>query len=919
MNRIWAFIKSQIKIPLVFAAFTLLVVSGCIITYRTLSNKLLEHANETINDLQDLLSSEMTEPEIALHFFADTIEGMIERGEAIDDIKAYMVECSTSGFKKKIHLESYKSVFGFFDVYDEFYDGVEFNFPDGFAFRERPWYTNALEGGREVVLSKVYMDARMSILTMFYSRSMFDSKGNFLGVLAISVPIQAFQKIITSGHFTPGSYGYIMDEDLVLLVHPNENSIGMRITDLNPNFLPLVHFFEENQDISMLEITDYRGTNSLLFCRKIHNNWYMSFMIPIAEYYHDLYKMIIIISLLGVFMASMLSILLVRIDTAKRKSEMENQQKSSFLAVMSHEIRTPMNAIMGITESQLQDDDKSLSAGVKEAFDRIYYSGSLLLQIINDLLDISKIEAGKLEIINDRYEVASLINEVVHINKIRFDSKPIEFKLNIDENIPASLIGDEIRIKQILNNLLSNAFKYTWKGEVKLSITSQSGKAGKAVKSGQFGKIGQFNIAGQTGSTAQTGGPLSDVTLVFTVSDTGQGISAQDLKNLYTEYARFNAKANRSTVGTGLGLNITKALVEMMHGDISVESEFGIGSTFTVRLPQKINGSSAVLGKATVDNLQKLRFSRASQINKQPINREQMPYGSVLIVDDVEMNLFVAKLLMKPYGLKIDTASSGYEAIDRIKNGNVYDVIFMDHMMPKMDGIEAINIIRSSGYTHPVIALTANAVAGQADIFFNNGFDDFISKPIDIRILNAALNKHIRDRRKEVDIQTNDPQAGNSQNQALQTEASKEDLMQQSSDSKPADQRSADQKLTEIPGLDFESGLEVFEGEIDDYISALHSFVKNTPEIMDKLRSFNNAANMPEYAVNVHGLKSISAWICAEDIRREAAELEALAKAGNADAVAARNGKFLDETEAFMKLLQSMLKSEFLEFESSQD
>ena len=513
-----------------------------------------------------------------------------------------------------------------------------------------------------------------------------------------------------------------------------------------------------------------------------------------------------------------------------------NQAKTAFLAVMSHEIRTPMNAIMGIAEGQLQEFDETLPPAIKEAFDRIYYSGNLLLQIISDLLDISKVESGKLVIAPDRYEAASLINEVVHLNKIRFDSKPIEFKLLVDENIPKSLVGDGLRIKQILNNLLSNAFKYTWRGEVQLSIT------------------------------AETGENESEVVLVFTVSDTGQGISPQDLPFLFTEYARFNLDANRSTEGSGLGLSITQTLVKLMQGEIVVESELEKGSTFTVRLPQKTTDSSTVLGKEIAANLQRLRFSSVPNMQKPAILREPMPYGRVLIVDDVEMNLFVAKLLMRPYELQIDTASSGYEAIDRIKSENVYDIIFIDHMMPKMDGMEAAKKIRDLGYSQPLVALTANAVAGQADYFLENGFDDFISKPIDIQVLNAVLKKFIRDKHKD-----------------------------------PSDQPFA------LAGLDSQRGLEAFGGEADDYTAALASFLKNAPEIIAKLREVT-AESLPDYAINVHGLKSMSAWICAESLRAGAEGLENLAKAGDFSGVSARSAAFLEEAETFIKELRAFLE-----------
>jgi PAS domain S-box-containing protein len=399
---------------------------------------------------------------------------------------------------------------------------------------------------------------------------------------------------------------------------------------------------------------------------------------------------------------------------AKEQAIRANNAKSNFLTKISHEIRTPMNAILGITEIQLQN--QKIPNELQEALEKINSSGYLLLSLINNILDMSKIESGKMELSLSNYDFPSLINDTVYLNVILYDNKQIKFTLKVDENIPSRMLGDELRIKQIINNLLSNAFKYTDDGEISMSISAE------------YQKDPAF------------------VTLVLSISDTGQGMTTEQVDKLYDEFTRFNTDVNSKVEGTGLGMSITKQLVLIMGGEIDVKSEPDKGSVFTVRLPQKIENAEAI-GKELAEKLENFRTSDLSQIGKKSqITYEYMPYGRILIVDDVETNLYVARGLMAPYGLSIETAKSGFEMIEKIKNGAVFDIIFLDHFMPKMDGIEAVKIIREMGYTQPVIALTANAIVGQAEVFMQNGFDGFISKPIDIRQINATLNKLVRDK-----------------------------------------------------------------------------------------------------------------------------------------------------------------------------
>jgi signal transduction histidine kinase/CheY-like chemotaxis protein/HPt (histidine-containing phosphotransfer) domain-containing protein len=517
-------------------------------------------------------------------------------------------------------------------------------------------------------------------------------------------------------------------------------------------------------------------------------------------------------------------------------AEESNRAKSKFLATMSHEIRTPMNAILGITEIQLQDE--SLPPHIKEAFSEIYNSGDLLMGIINDILDLTKIEADKMELNPTKYEVASLINDAVHLNMMR-NSKPVEFELEVDENIPFLLFGDELRIKQILNNLLSNAYKYTNEGCIKLFIYAE---------------------------TEKTEG--ENITLAIRISDTGQGMTEDQIKGLFTtEYSRFNLEANRMIEGTGLGLNIIWRLVNKMNGTISVESELGKGTAFTVRIPQKKVGSE-VLGKETVENLQNFRISSSSKLKRANIVREYMPYGKVLVVDDVGSNLYVAKGLMMPYGLTIDVASSGFEAINKIKDGRVYDIVFMDHMMPKLDGINTTKIIRDLGYKYPIVALTANAVIGQSKFFLENGFDEFISKPIDIRQLNAVLNKLIRNKQPPEVIAEAQKQKASINESALRSSISE-----------------ADSALHAVFLLDIKKALPVIE---------------------DTLKNIDNASEEDLYlfTINVHAMKSALANIGESSVSELAFILEKAGKELNKEVIKIQAQTLLDEIRVIKERIE---------------
>ncbi|MDR2965056.1 MAG: response regulator [Treponema sp.] len=524
------------------------------------------------------------------------------------------------------------------------------------------------------------------------------------------------------------------------------------------------------------------------------------------------------------------SVDMTELISAKELAEQSSHYKSAFLANMSHEVRTPMNAILGIAEIYLRNE--YISPSVEEAFAKIYDSGNLLLHIINDILDLSKIEAGKMELIPVKYNVPSLINDSIQLNLLRYESKPIECKINVDKDTPLTLYGDELRIKQVLNNVLSNAFKYTHSGEVILSVSAEYPKNEEKT-----------------------------AILVFNVKDTGQGMTEEQVNRLFDEYTRFNLKANRTTVGTGLGMTITKNILNMMNGTINVESRLGEGSVFTVKIPQLRLGSS-VCGTELADKLHNFAFHSTSIEKKSRIIREYMPYGSVLIVDDVESNIYVAKGMLMSYGLKIDTATSGFEAIEKIEKGNVYDVIFMDHMMPKMDGMETVKRIREMNYKNTIVALTANAIVGQAGVFMENGFDGYISKPIDSREMNHLLNDFIRNKQPPEVVH-------------------KARLEQQQKNSRHKKQ-----------------GIELSDVERFFVLDA-----EKAKEVLEKMFAQPHELSKPElelYIITIHGMKSALANIGEKQLSEIALRLETAGREENHPII-------LEETSVFIKALQSLI------------
>lgn len=504
-------------------------------------------------------------------------------------------------------------------------------------------------------------------------------------------------------------------------------------------------------------------------------------------------------------------------EKAKDEAVRANEAKSLFLSNMSHEIRTPINAVLGMNEMILREcTDKQLLSYAAN----IQSSGKTLLFLINDILDMSKIESGKMEIVRVEYAPENLLMDLWNVIFLRAQEKGLSIRFSLDETLPRKLYGDDVRIKQIVTNLLTNAVKYTSQGGIKMNVS--------------YERIGR-----------------EELSLIISVKDTGMGIRTEDMGKLFENFQRLDKEKNRNIEGTGLGMNITMSLLKLMDGDMKVESEYGQGSDFTVTIPQRI-----VCDEPTGD-FEAIRSRREQNLAKEQQTFEA-PEASVLVVDDNSMNLTVFKSLLKRTKMKITTAESGKQCLELVKK-EPYHIIFMDHMMPEMDGIETLHEIRKMtdfpNQDTPVIVLTANALSGAREGYLKEGFVDFLTKPIDSELLEQTTVKYL-------------PQ---------------ELIRDAASDGQEAVEEiaQADYAAFLEEGISLENGMKYSKNDLEMYLDLVRLFIKGQDKQED-MRQFLSDDNMPDYAILVHGLKGNARTIGAEQLADLAFEHEKQSKAGNA-------------------------------------
>ena len=843
-------------------AFLLMVVLSYYFTGKIVHNSLTRYAESVFSNAQSRIEYDLKTSEMMLASVCQGIRALIIQRNDVVGLEVLIHDMSEYINENTAYRTGFEDMFVYLETLPQgpvLIGGAKWDMPAGYDVTGRPWYrTAAGANGGEIVTTLPYQSLLTGETIITFVRCLYDDEGRRLGIVGLNARVREIGDDIVNIALAQGGHGMLFSHDLTVIAHANPDFVGLNWRD---PALPISVYVDDvlsGKDIIDKPIRNWRGEDMVAFVRELPNGWYLGLLTPKAPFYQSVSNMMIILCALGAALSGVLIIILIRIDRARVKADEESKHKSAFLANMSHEIRTPLNAVIGLSDLVL--DSNELNVENRYKLEQIYNSGVTLLNMVNDVLDISKIEAGKFELVTQPYDIPSLINDAVTQSIVHRGDKPIQFVMHIDPDLPVRLTGDELRIKQILTNLLSNAFKYTQEGTVELAILFE--REGTAVW------------------------------LTAVVRDTGIGIKQKDMGVLFDDYIQMDMAANRKIIGTGLGLPIAKRLTELMGGQITADSEYGRGSVFIVRLLQEFV-TDDVVGSEVIESLQSLQYSEIKRRRSANRIRLSLPYARVLLVDDVTTNLDVAKGIMKPYNMQIDCVTCGQDAVDAVREEKTrYNAIFMDHMMPGMDGLEATKLIREINTEYaksvPIIALTANALVGNEEMFLRNGFQAFVSKPIEINRLDAVIRDLVRDKAQE----------------ALFNLQNKDEPGEQP-DSDGASMINWQIMRDRATELNIEKGLERFGGSGDSYLRVLRSYATNTPELLDSARDIYK--DPENYAIVVHGIKGSSRGICADKTADLAETLEKASKAGDYVYVSAHNGVFLETARRLVADIEAML------------
>ncbi len=774
---------------------------------------------------------------------------------------------------------------------------------EGWHVEERQWYIDTLSSKNGWSVSAPYYDEQTGGYCLTISEIVYDDiTGEFLGIFGIDFFMDKLVQILGDSYTSDG-YAFLVDPDGEIINHPYGAYQMTQDNVVNVSSLPYGEIRSAGNGTNL--ITDYDGGLKILIATRNDDS---NFIVYVVQNAWRIYGRVLIYALVCIAAFLFCIIFVYRLLTdfiiwqEKTNRELKEsadaaiaagKAKSSFLAQMSHEIRTPINAVLGMNEMVLRETD---SDEIRDYAENIRSAGRTLLSLINSILDFSKIEDGKMELEPVKYDVVPFLNDLVNSISERAKAKGLKFELIADNDLPTTLFGDDVRIRQVTMNLLTNAVKYTEEGSVTLRVSGRKTDDRHYV-------------------------------LCVSVKDTGIGIREEDREKLFESFARLDVTRNRNIEGTGLGMSIVTRLLDMMGSSIKVESEYGKGSEFSFELTQELVDAEPIgdLGehlKRGSDRGEEKGFLFAAD-------------AKILVVDDNSMNRKVARSLMKRNGIVPDEASSGQEAIDMISERS-YDIVFLDHMMPKMDGIETLGILKEKNmipWGCVVIALTANAVSGARDRYIEAGFDDYLSKPIEVAQLEKKLETWLpKEKICHKTSQELKAEKEKKPDETLSGESSemKAPIMGMSATEKPATEKSITEEMNEglpesgsaeettvsaegvLPalekaGLDTKKGLIFCGDDLEFYTEVLNDYVNESEVKKKELDEHFESEDIHEFQVKIHALKSVSKTVGAMGFAEKALELETAAKSGNADFIKEHYPAVISEYTELIKNIQRIL------------
>ncbi len=979
-------LQNRIVVAVVLAILIIFAIVA-VASLRVVSSFVMEGANTQYQIIADNVAEEITT------WFSNEAQIVLSQKAAIEINGEYDPDELTEYLTRIV--EDYNDEGYIYDLYFVNTDNVMSSgygyIPDpSIDFRTRPWYENTLNMDG-LFYSAPYKDSNLDRYVVTISTTCYKDDGELAGVLALDIFVDTLFSIADDRELDGNSYAFLVDNNMGIATHPNPE---YSYVDDEPIHVSLVdgdvysHVSniiasgddETSYTNSQNTIKDYDGVNRTIYVSEIDCcGWYVVvaidngvFFAPLVRVLMSVFVSLVGCLIVGIFVSRLASNNIIRqLNKANDEAKLANEAKGVFLANMSHEIRTPINAIIGMNEMVIRENnDPKIN---NYALDIASASRSLVT-VVNDILDFSKIDSGKMEIIKSEFSIASIINDVINMSESRLGNKDLSLFFRIDPNIPVKLIGDEVRIKQVILNMMTNAIKYTNIGYVTMRVEFSKQEYG--------------------------------INLNVFVKDSGIGISEENVAHLFESFKRFDTKRNRSIEGTGLGLSITKRLVNSMGGFINVTSELGVGSEFSFSIPLEVADEKPFVSIENAENIKivsllsvddmdvkvrretmkiisdvknglNLRLDNVADISElkaiaaddsvshifvdnksyfadesyfeelaakktvlvlqkrgnavelpKPIVSFYTPFNvlslaaflnnksyaesdsivnnltftapkaKILIVDDNAMNLKVAAGLMSPYNMRITTVDSGVKAVDILNEDPTYDLVFMDHMMPIMDGIEATKIIREKEGEYyrnlPIIALTANTINNAKKMFMEAGFDDFVAKPINVAFLDRVLREYLPDEKKIV------------------TESSAKDVV---------DEPKKEEELSSSTGTEFDSalGLKYTGGNAGLYLDILKEYVDNSHEMKTLIKDYYENKDWANYVIKVHALKSISLTIGAEPLSSLAKELELSGKANNIAPIMAKTDMLLNKYDSVLQLATEYLKAKGIEVDSDTD